>query len=102
MRLVVICSLTALLLVGAHSAFSQQPPAAVPDDAIENSARAAVQKRRVDCRQAGQKLGLSGPDLIDHVAVCVQEARLTCLKQAIQQKVRGAERTDFISKCLGS
>lgn len=45
---------------------------------------------------------LRGPDLQDQVAVCVQEARLACLKQAIAQKARGPQRAEFIAKCLGS
>jgi hypothetical protein len=101
-RAFAIAALAGLLFVGAHSAFGQQPPANESDDTGDNSTRAALQKKRADCRQVGQNQGLRGPDLIDQVAVCVQEARLACLKQAIQQKVRGPERTNFITKCLGS
>jgi hypothetical protein len=68
----------------------------------ENTRKNAVQKKRADCRQAGVAKGLRGSDLADHVAVCIEEARLACLKQAIEQKVRGPERVSFISKCLGS
>jgi hypothetical protein len=46
--------------------------------------------------------GMRGPDLQDYVLVCVAEARLACLKQAVAQKVRGAERRDFLNSCLGS
>ena len=102
MRALAIGVFAGLLFIETHSAFSQQPPAPNPDEAVENNPTAAVQKKRADCRQAGQSQGLRGPDLTDHVAVCVQEARLACLKQAIQQKVRGPERVTFITKCLGS
>ena len=36
----------------------------------------------------------------DYIAVCVSEARLSCLKRAVAQKVRGAERHDFMNRCL--
>jgi hypothetical protein len=64
-------------------------PNSNPDESVENSPAAAVQKKRGDCRQEGTSQGLRGLDLADHVAVCVLEARLTCSKQAIEQKARG-------------
>jgi hypothetical protein len=94
--------LVALMLLSTPSSFAQQPPTSNSDKAGESTRKNAVQKKRADCRQAGVAKGLRGPDLADHVAVCVQEARLACLKQAIEQKVRGPERVSFISKCLGS
>jgi hypothetical protein len=36
----------------------------------------------------------------DYVAVCVGEARLACLKQAVAQKVRGPGRREFMNRCL--
>jgi hypothetical protein len=38
--------------------------------------------------------------MLDYIAICVSEARLTCLKQAVAQKVRGPERRDFMNRCL--
>jgi hypothetical protein len=84
----------------AASSFAQQPGTSKSDKAGQNTRKEAVVKKRADCRQAGRAKGLSGPDLIDHVSVCVQEARLACLKQAIEQKIRGPERVSFISNCL--
>jgi hypothetical protein len=106
MRTLATYGMAALLLSAAQSAFGQPAPTPAPtvnpDEAGENNPRAAVQKKRGNCRQEGMGQGLRGPDLLDHVAVCVQEARLACLKQAIAQKIRGPERVSFISKCLGS
>jgi hypothetical protein len=45
---------------------------------------------------------MRGPELRDYSVVCLAEARLTCLKQAVAQKVRGPDRKDFMGKCLGS
>ncbi len=56
--------------------------------------------KRAACKEAGTKAGLHGADLNDHVQVCIEEARLACLKQAVAQKVRGTERRDFILKCI--
>ena len=38
--------------------------------------------------------------MLDYITVCVNEARLTCLKQAVAQKVRASERRDFMNRCL--
>jgi hypothetical protein len=45
--------------------------------------------------------GHRGADLRDFAVVCLAEARLTCLKQAVAQKVRGTDRRDFMGRCLG-
>ena len=103
MRVFKACALAGLLLLGAQSSFAQPAaPGGNPDESVENTPAAAVQKKRGDCRQEGTSQGLRGLDLADHVAVCVLEARLACLKQAIEQKARGAQRRSFITKCLGS
>jgi hypothetical protein len=102
MRALKTCALVGLLLLAAQS-LSAQPatPGGNPDESAENSPAAAVQKKRADCRQEGTTQGLRGPDLVDHVAVCVLEARLTCLKQAIEDKARGPQRRSYMAKCLG-
>jgi len=100
MRAIATTGLAALVLFGASVSISQ--PASDADKAGDETLSSSVQKKRAECRQAGTAQGLRGPDLADHVLVCVQEARLTCLKQAVQQKVRGPERINFIDKCLGS
>jgi len=90
------------MLLSSPASFAQQPPTSTSEKTGENSRKNAVLKKRADCRQAGMSKGLRGPDLIDHIALCVQEARLACLKQAIEQKVRGPERVNFINKCLAT
>ncbi len=63
----------------------------------------AAEKRRLDgCLQDGATKGHRGADLRDYAVVCLAEARLTCLKQAVAQKVRGTDRRDFMGRCLGS
>ncbi len=98
--------LGATLLCAASASFGQTPPEQPAPPAAESTDQdnpnvSTEGKRRV-CQQEGRAKNLRGPNLADHVAICLQEARLTCLKQAVEQKVRGAARRDFISKCLGS
>jgi hypothetical protein len=62
-----------------------------------------AEKMRLNaCLQDGMNRGHRGADLRDYAVVCLAEARLTCLKQAVAQKVRGPERRDFMGRCLGS
>jgi hypothetical protein len=102
MRALAACGIVAALVLAAHSSFSQPAPSANPNSEGADTPSEAVVKKRAECRQAGTNQGLRGPDLVDHVVVCVQEARLACLKQAVEQKIRGPERVSFIDKCLGS
>ena len=62
-----------------------------------------AEKMRLNaCLQDGMNRGHRGADLRDYAVVCLAEARLTCLKQAVAQKVRGPDRRDFMGKCMGS
>jgi len=56
--------------------------------------------RGMACRQQQQAQGVRGQDLRDAVQVCVEEARLDCLKQAIAAKARGPQRHSFIETCM--
>ena len=44
--------------------------------------------------------GVRGPELRDYTMICLAEARLTCLRQAVAQKMRGPERRDFMGRCI--
>jgi hypothetical protein len=75
--------------------------ALAPSNSELGEAPAAVEKKRQACRQNAVAKGLrGGPDMTDYVIVCVSEARLGCLKQAVAQKIRGPERRDFLNRCL--
>jgi subtilisin family serine protease len=83
----------------APGAAPNAPLDATPEDLADS--QAAVQKRRLTCRQEGLGKGMrNGPDLVDYVTICVAEARVGCLKQAVDQKVRGPARRDYLNKCL--
>jgi hypothetical protein len=103
MRTIIAAFSIAALLLSAGRPTLAQPasgPTAGPDSATKEGRRAALQKKAASCRKDGAGKGLREQDLRDHVAVCVQEARLACLKQAIEQKIRGQQRVSFIDKCL--
>jgi hypothetical protein len=57
--------------------------------------------KRDACRTQATGKGITARgDVADFVTVCVLEARLACIKQAIEQKVRGPARREFINTCL--
>jgi len=95
-------SSAAVLLTSMSLALGQSPPPSTetaPSDQAAPQTSTAI--KRSACRQEGTNKGMRGPDLRDYVAVCVLEARLACLKQAVAEKIRPPARRDFINKCLG-
>ena len=73
---------------------STMQPARTPENGPARSAKA------IACREQQQAQGVRGPDLQDAVQVCVAEAHLDCLKQAIAAKARGPQRRSFIENCM--
>jgi hypothetical protein len=61
---------------------------------------ALIEKKGAACRQAGADQGVEAAEIADYVAACVSKARLACFEQALTQKVHGAERKNFINRCL--
>ena len=53
--------------------------------------------KRMACREATQ--ALTGQARRDQMQLCLAQARLDCLKQAIDQKIVGPERKDFVKNC---
>jgi len=56
--------------------------------------------KRVTCLAA--TASLKGQDKRDQMQLCMAQARLDCLKQAIDQKVVGEPRKGFIKACVGA
>jgi hypothetical protein len=71
----------------ATFAQSTPAPAAVP---------LAIGKR-LACQTASQ--GMKGQQQRDQMQLCMAQAHLDCLKQAIDQKIVGPERRDFVKNC---
>jgi len=72
-------------------------PAALPRPVDE---AAVLEMRREACQKAGADRGVADADIADYVNLCVSEARVACLKQAVVRKVPAPERRDFMNRCL--
>jgi hypothetical protein len=77
-------------------ALAQTPaPAASPTATVPVPAT-----KRVTC--LATTASLKGQDKRDQLQLCLAQARLDCLKQAIDQKVVGEARKSLIKTCVGS
>jgi hypothetical protein len=56
---------------------------------------------RTACGAKARQQGLRGPQMRDSVKLCIQEARLSCTKQAIEKNISGQQRRDFMKNCAG-
>jgi hypothetical protein len=78
---------------------STSPSASPSIQTVTAPAAPVNPSRRFICRAASQKY--QGQDRADQMQLCVEQARLDCLKQAIDQKVVGPQRRDFVQNCVG-
>jgi hypothetical protein len=90
----------------AVAAFAQStaPQAAPPPAplaaaaALPSAPGAAAGGKRAGC--LGSVEGKQGQDRQDAMHLCLAEARVDCLKEAIEQKVAKAQRRDFVRTCM--
>jgi hypothetical protein len=78
------------------------PQVAPPSPVISTNSAAPVPvatSKRMACRGASQSF--TGQDRSDKMQLCMAQARLDCLKQAVDQKIVGPERKDFVQNCVG-
>jgi hypothetical protein len=104
MKLLATVSAAAVSIVVATAALSQSaaPPPADPPATVSSNQAAPVPvttSKRMACLGAAQ--ALKGQDRQDQVQLCMAQARLDCLKQAIDQKITGPQRRDFMQSCVG-
>ena len=102
------CLLSAVVAIGslavALGALAQtSAPAPVPTATPvvqTNSAPATpvAPSKRFACRTAAQ--GLQGQERKDQTQLCMAQAHLDCLKQAIDQKIVGPQRREFVRTCV--
>ena len=93
-------AIVALGLALAALAQSSPPTPASPPTAQINSAPAApVAESKLFACQTAVK-GLQGQDRQDQMQLCRAQAHLDCLKQAIDQKIVGPQRRDFLRSCM--
>jgi hypothetical protein len=83
----------------APAAFSQSAPAPAGPAVTANPAAAVPVKlgKRMACRSASQ--AMQGQDKRDQIQLCMAQVHLDCLKQAIEQKIVGPQRLDFMKSC---
>ena len=95
----------ALILAGSLAAsavaFAQSAPPSAPAPAapVQSSSAAAPVPagKRMACQTASQ--ALTGQDRRDQMQLCMAQAHLDCLKQAIDKKIVGPERKTFVKTC---
>ena len=108
MRLPLSAIVAAGSLVLAAAAFAQSTapattstPAATSTAAVPVNPAAALPVpggKRFACQAASQ--GFKGQERQDQMQLCMAQARLDCLKQAIDQKIVGPQRKDFVKSCV--
>ena len=106
MRIVATAGLVAILISSVALAQSSPPapsapsaPEAVPSISNNTGAPQPVPTGKwLTCRTSAQ--ALQGQDRKDQMQLCLAQARLDCLKQAIAQKVVGPQRRGFIKTCM--
>ena len=105
MKYVLSVMLAAGFFCIAMAAFAQSAapqatpsPAAAAAPATTSAPNAAAAGKRAGCLTAVQ--GQAGQDRQDQMQLCMAQAHVDCLKQAIDQKVVGEPRKDFIKTCM--
>ena len=96
-------------VVLASVAFAQSTsaplPAAAPPSGVTapaNPSAAAAPSptgKKLACQTASQ--AMNGQAKKDQMQLCVMQARLDCLKQAIDQNIVGPQRKEFVRSCVG-
>ncbi|EKS27575.1 hypothetical protein [Afipia felis] len=120
MRIITPVVYAGLLAVSIYAALAQTspiqytPPApdvqtptklayATPNDGAQKSAKPAFRVSKRDaCRQKIAAKHLKHRDARDKMQLCVAEARVECLKQAIDRHVHPSQRRLFVRSCVAS
>jgi hypothetical protein len=99
MRISLAAIAASLAIVATAYAQAPSTPAATDPAAVAPAAAVPVPSgKRFACRTASQ--GLQGQERHDQIQLCVAQARIDCLKQAIDQKIVGRERKEFVKNCV--
>ena len=73
-------------------------PSAAPAAANPSTGATKGGGKRAECLVTAQ--GKKGQDRQDTLQLCMAQGHLDCLKQAIDRKVVGPQRKDFIKSCM--
>jgi hypothetical protein len=86
------------LAIAAFAQSTPTPATAVPAQSNPSPAVPVPLGKRLACQSASH--GLQGQEQRDQMQLCVAQAQLDCLKQAIDQKIVGPQRRDFVRSCM--
>jgi hypothetical protein len=117
MRLLFATLVAAISLTFATGAIAQSTPQPAPDTSAPTAstptapapavtapaptyptAPPAANSKRFACRTAA--LTMRGQEGRDQLQLCMAQARLDCLKQAIDQRIVGPQRKEFVKSCV--
>jgi hypothetical protein len=98
MRLPLSAAVAAGTLTLAIAAFAQSAPSSPAAPVNPAAAVPVPSSKRFACQSASQ--GMKGQERQDQMQLCLAQARLDCLKQAIDQKIVGPQRRDFVRDCV--
>jgi len=83
----------------AGSTTATPPTAAAPAAPVTTTAAPAPSGKKLACQSASE--AVKGQARKDQMQLCMMQARLDCLKQAIDQNIVGPQRKDFVKSCVG-
>ena len=91
-----------LFSVAAIAQSTSTPAPATPTAAAQDNTAATAPvpgAKHAACQSSAQ--ALKGQDKHDQMQLCMAQARLDCLKQAVDRKIIGPQRKDFVKSCAG-
>ena len=94
MKLPSVALAASLVCLIVAPVFAQTPPAPAAPATVPVPAT-----KRVTC--LATTASLKGQDKRDQMQLCMAQARMDCLKQAIDQKIVGPQRREFVRTCVG-
>jgi hypothetical protein len=101
MRSSLLVAVAALSIPLSWAIAQPAPPSTSATVPVPRANSTGLVGKRLTCRQDMGAKGLRGQDLRDQTQLCVAQGQLDCLKQAIDQKVVGPQRKDFMKTCMG-
>ncbi|MBR1219811.1 hypothetical protein JQ557_17515 [Bradyrhizobium sp. U87765 SZCCT0131] len=94
-------AVTAAIAQTATAPAASTPAASVPAaTSAATPAAPAAGGKRAACQSDIAGKQLKGQDRKDQMALCMAQGHVECLKQAIDQKIVGPQRRDFIKSCV--
>jgi hypothetical protein len=99
MRISLIIGALALATLPTMQAYPQTQSGAPSASSNQPTPPSTTSTKRSACQASTQ--ALTGQDKRDQMRLCMAQARMDCLRQAIDKKIFGAPRKDFVNSCMG-